>query len=348
MAMPQLSSKGRPASRRLLTLAVLAISTAGSASAAQAAEPVIGYAAGFLTDPFQAVLVQMSLAEAAKDGLKTLPASNANGDAAKQISDIHNLIAAGAQGLIINPTDSQAIVPALAFAAKKKVPVVAIDTAPASGVVAMVVRADNTRMGEEACQVIGKDLGGKGIVLSLMGDQATTNGRDRTTGFNTCLKANFPAIKLIQEPTNWKADRATTIAQTIVTSTPHLSAIYLQSDSVMLAGVLNVLKSKHKLHKVGEPGHITVVSIDGTPLALQRIRDGVLDAAVSQPLNLYVKYGVYYIHAAVNGKTFPPGPTDHGSTIVAKGTVKMDLLSAPVVTKANVDDQTLWGNQAKG
>jgi ribose transport system substrate-binding protein len=45
--------------------------------------------------------------------------------------------------LIINPADSQAIVPSLAFAASKTVPVVSIDIAPASGKLAMIVRADN-------------------------------------------------------------------------------------------------------------------------------------------------------------------------------------------------------------
>ncbi|MCB8883565.1 sugar ABC transporter substrate-binding protein [Acidisoma cellulosilytica] len=314
---------------------------------AQAAEPVLGYAAGFLTDPFQAVLVQQALATARAEGFHTLPATNANGDAGKQISDIHNLIATGAKVLIINPTDSEAIIPALAFAAKKKVPVVAIDTAPAGGSLAMVVRADNAAMGAQACQQIGKALGGQGIVLSLMGDQATTNGRDRTTGFNTCLKASYRNIKLIQEPTNWKADQATAIAQTIVTSTPKLSAIYMQSDSVMLAGVVNVLKTAHKLKPVGQPGHIVLVSIDGTPLALQDIRKDLLDSVVSQPLNLYIKYGVYYAKAALAGKTFAPGPTDHDSTIIAKGKIEMDLLTAPIVTKANVDDPSLWGNQTK-
>jgi ribose transport system substrate-binding protein len=307
----------------------------------------LGYSAGFLTDPFQAVLVQLSLEEAARSGLTALPAANANGDAAKQISDVHNLISTGAQALVINPTDSQAVIPALKFAEEKKVPVVAIDTAPAGGKLAMIVRADNSRMGETACKALGTALDGKGTVLSLMGDQATTNGRDRTTGFDNCLKASFPGIKLIEQPTNWKADRATSIAQTVVTSTPGLTAIYLQSDSVMLAGVLNVLKSAGKLHKVGEPGHIYVISIDGTPLGLQRLRDGVIDAVVSQPLNLYVKYGIAYAKAALEGKTFTAGATDHDSNIVLLGQNPMDMLPAPLVTKASVDDTNLWGNMAK-
>jgi len=339
--------------RKLTVLSLAAAAMLGLAGLAPKAVAAtqksftMGYSVGFLTDPFQAIEVDLTLAQAKQAGLKTLPVANANGDPAKQITDFHNLIAEGAKGIITVPTDSDAIVPALDYAYSKHVPVVAIDIGPAGGHAAMIVRADNVRMGEDACRVIGKQLDGKGTVLSMMGDQATTNGRDRTTGFADCMKKNYPAIKLIQRPTYWKADKATAVAQTVVTSTPGLSAIYMQSDSVMLAGVLNVLKSAGKLTKVGAPHHIMLVSIDGTPLALKAIREGLLDAVISQPLNLYVKYGVLYLEQAVDGKTFHPGPTNHDSHIVAYKGSMMDLLPAPIVTKANVDDPTLWGNHVK-
>ena len=333
-----------------LLFAGLVLGLAAVPPGARGAAPksfTMGYSVGFLTDPFQAIQVQLTLAAAHAAGLKTLPVTNANGDPAKQITDFHNLIAEGAQGIITVPTDSDAIVPALDYAYSKHVPVVGIDIGPAGGHAAMIVRADNVRMGEDACQLIGKALGGKGTVLSMMGDQATTNGRDRTTGFADCMKKDFPAIRLIQQPTYWKADKATAVAQTVVTSTPDLSAIYMQSDSVMLPGVLNVLKTSGKLTKVGAPHHIMLVSIDGTPLALKAIREGLLDAAISQPLNLYVKYGLEYLMQAVAGQTFQVGPTSHDSHIVAYKGSFMDLLPAPTVTKANVDDRSLWGNQVK-
>ncbi len=333
----------------LMAAATLAAAVISSEAGAQAPKPFkMGYSVGFLTDPFQAIQVDLTVAAAREAGLEVLPVANANGDAGRQITDFHNLISEGAKGLITVPTDSDAIVPALKFAAGRSIPVVAIDIAPAGGKVDMIVRADNTRMGEDACHLIGRQLGGKGTVLSMMGDQATTNGRDRTAGFAACMKADYPAIKLIQQPTYWKTDKATAVAQTVVTSTPDLAAIYMQSDSVMLAGVLNVLKSAGRLTKVGETHHIMLVSIDGTPLALQRIRDDLLDAAISQPLDLYVKYGLRYLQAAVAGQTFPAGPTDHDSRIVDYKGNPMDLLPAPTVTKANAADPALWGNKAKG
>ncbi len=50
----------------------------------------------------------------------------------------------------------------------------------------------------------------------------------------------------------------------------------------------------------------------------------------------------------MNGETFKPGPTDHGSHIVDFKGNPMDLLPAPTVTKENASDPALWGNKAKG
>ena len=307
----------------------------------------MGYSAGYLTDPFQSIEVNMTIAAAKKAGLRTLPVANANGDAGRQVTDIHNLIAAGAQGIIVVPTDSNAVAPAVAFASQKHVPVVSIDNGVAGGKVFMVVRSNSVQMGKEACEAIGKALGGKGIVLELQGDLATTAGRERTSGFESCMKSEFPGMKINSQPTNWKTEKAVAAAQTIVSSTPNLGAIYMQSDSVMLVGVLNVLKSAGKMTKVGAPKHIFLVTIDGTPMALKQVRAGYVDAVISQPVDLYVKYGLYYLQAAVAGKSFKAGPTDHDSKIVSDDGSLQDLLPAPVVTSANANDPALWGNAAK-
>ena len=224
-------------------------------------------------------------------------------------------------------------------------PVVAIDIGPAGGKAAMIVRADNIRMGEDACQEMGQALGGQGKVLSMMGDQATTNGRDRTTGFNECMKS-FPDIKVIEQPTYWKTDRATAAAQTVVTSTPDLGGIYMQSDAVMLAGVLNVLKSADRLTKVGEPNHIYLISIDGTPFALEEMREGLLDAAISQPLNLYVKHGLQYLQDAVAGKT-----SSSARPITTAGSRTSTATDGPAAGADRHQGERrrrpLWGNQVK-
>jgi ribose transport system substrate-binding protein len=332
---------------KLDRLVLLGIAMTVTAPAFGAENLTMGYSAGYLTDPFQSIEVNMTIAAAKEAGIVTLPVANANGDAGRQVTDIHNLIAAGAKGIIIVPTDSNAVAPAVEFASQKSVPVVSIDNGVAGGKVFMVVRSNSVQMGEAACDAIGKALGGKGVVLELQGDLATTAGRERTKGFETCMKSKFAGIKINAQPTNWKTEKAVAAAQTVISSTPDLGAIYMQSDSVMLAGVLNVLKNKEKLTKVGDDKHIFLVTIDGTPGALKQVRDGYLDAVISQPVDLYVKYGLYYLQAAVAGKSFKIGATDHNSEIVSDQGSLQDLLPAPVVTSVNASDPSLWGNAAK-
>jgi ABC-type sugar transport system substrate-binding protein len=226
------------------------------------------------------------------------------------------------------------------------VPVVTIDIGPDGGSVYAIVRADNVGMGEIACRDMAEAIGEEGTVLSLMGAQTSINGRERSDGFRECMK-DYPNITLIEEPTDWDAAKQAAALQTTLNANPDLAGIFQQSDYA-LSATLNVLTQAGRDAKVGEEGHIYNISIDATPQALQLVRDGALDAAISQPLDGYAKYGVQYLQDALDGKELKVGPTDHGSEIVEFNGNMMDLLPATLVKIDNVDDAALWGNQAEG
>jgi ribose transport system substrate-binding protein len=303
----------------------------------------VGYSESFLTDPFQVQLVKQLGDQATAQGVTLLPAVNANADAAKQSTDVQTLIGRGVKGLIIVPVDSKAIAPAIKQANAKNIPVVTVDLGADSGKIAMIVRADNVYMGKAACEYMGKALSGKGQVLNLQGDQATQNGQDRSKGFTDCMTAEFPGITVVSKPMNWKPEECATQTQTVV-STSQIDSIFEGSESVCLTSVQKVLTNQKKDAKVGEAGHVVTVGIDGSPAGLDAIRAGTMDAIISQPLDLYAKYGIQYIKEAMAGKTFTAGPTDHNSNIVKNGDSLEDQLPSPTITKANVDDKSLWGN----
>ncbi|MEO3854549.1 sugar ABC transporter substrate-binding protein [Acrocarpospora sp. B8E8] len=303
----------------------------------------VGYSESFLTDAFQVQLVKQLTDQAKAGGVNLLPAVNADGDAAKQNADITTLLGRGVKGLIVVPVDSKAVVPAITRANSKNVPVVSVDLGAEAGKIYMVVRADNVYMGKAACEYMGKQINGAGTVLDLQGDLATSNGQDRSKGFTTCMAEQFPGVKVISKPMNWKPDECATQAQTVL-STEKIDGVFMGSESVCLAGVQQTLRTQGKLTKVGEAGHIVSVGIDGSKAALDAVREGTLDAVISQPLDLYAKYGIQYIKDAMAGKAYQPGPTDHNSTIVQAGESLQDLLPSPTVTKENVDDASLWGN----
>jgi ribose transport system substrate-binding protein len=318
-----------------------AASDGGTASAAENVK--VGFS-NKASDQFVLTMQNLAVEELKGQGMDPLQPVSASTDPGKQISDIQNLVSAGAQAMVVVPQDSAAIKPALDFLASKKIPAVALDTAPAGAKVAMAVMADNVKMGEDGCEQMGKWLNGAGVVLSMQGDYRTSTGRERGEGFKNCMDEKFPDIEVIERPTYWQADKAAEVANTVLKTNREIDGVYMASDTVMLAPVLSALKSAGRDAKVGEDGHVYLISVDGSPFGLEQIRADKLDALLSQPLDLYAKYGASYLKEALDGATFQEGPTDHDSRIVTVDGNLTDLLPAPLVTKENASDPTLWGN----
>ncbi|MGC5051499.1 sugar ABC transporter substrate-binding protein [Micromonospora sp. DT48] len=280
--------------------------------------------------------------------------TNSQNDIANLISNTQTFISQGVQGVVMAPQDTAAIAPTLSQLDDRKIPVVTIDTRPDTGNVFMVVRADNRAYGIKACRFLGTKLGGTGKVVMLQGGLDSINGRDRTEAFNECMQQEFPDITVFGEATDWKADVAASKLQTRFASDPDVKGIYMQS-SFALSGTLQILKQRGLQVPPSDPKHVFVVSNDGIPEELKHIGDGLIDATVSQPADLYAKYGLEYVQAAIEGKTFQPGPTEHGSTIIqVRDGLLEDQLPAPLVTldgapiagepTVKYDDASLWGN----
>lgn len=166
------------------------------------------------------------------------------------------------------------------------------------------------------------------------------------------MKKSYPGVKVLGEATNWDGAVAAQKLQTDLTANPDIKGVYMES-SFALSGTLQVLKQKGLLVDPKDKKHVFIVSNDGIPEELKSIAEGKIDATVSQPADLYAKYALYYLKAAIDGKTFQPGKTDHDSNIIkVRDGVLEDQLSAPLVTadgatyggvpSVKSDDKSLW------
>lgn len=318
--------------------------TAGGGGGSGGGSGKVGATVPLLTSPFWQAYNNYVPTMAKDAGLDVLPTVNADNNTQKQITDINNLLNQGVKGLVVTPIDSAAIVAGLNQAERKGVPVVSVDVRPESGKVAMVVRADNKAYGSKACEVIGEKVK-QGKVIQIQGDLASINGRDRSEAFAACMKDKYPQIQVLEIPAEWKAEKAASGLESLLTANPDVKGIYMQAGGVYLAPTLQALERKGLKFPVGDPKHIVLVSNDGIPQELDAIRKGELDATVSQPADDYAKYGMYWLKKAMAGEKFKEGPTDHDSNVVeASPGILEDQLPAPIVTKDNVDDDALWGN----
>jgi len=331
---------------RALAFAAVAFALAacGHDGHASAGTPRVGVEVPLLTSPFWQAYENALAPSARAAGIDLLAPSNANGDTAKYLTDVRNFFTAGVDGLVLSPTDTAASVTVLDEAANMKIPVVTVDVAPDAGTVFMVVRADNRAYGTKACSFIAKHVpAGKSVVV-IEGDLTSINGRERTQAFSECM-LQVPHVGVLEVPAQWDALKAASGLEALLAAHRDVGGIYLEAGGVYLAPTISVLRRHGLLFPAGDPRHVVIVSNDGIPQELAAIRTGDIDATVSQPADLYAKYGMMYIKAALAGKTFTPGATTHGSRIVRlpQGMLE-DELPAPLVTRANVNDPKLWGN----
>lgn len=308
-----------------------------------ASAPVsVAFSQADLSDPSQQALLNQLRADAKSAGVAWAGTASADDDPDKQLADISSLLALNPSALIVAPVDTLAIVPAIENANAQNVPVISVDQAPEGGKTAMVVGADNVLMGAMACQEMGKLLNGTGTVLALQGDLTSASGYERQQGFDNCMKSDFPNIAINTQLTKWDLNTAVSEAKTVLSS-GKIDGIFWASDD-FFPGVSKVLQEFKMWVPAGQPGHVAIVGIGGNPVDLQAIGQGYQDATVSQPLNLYAKYGIYYAQNAVRGMTWQLGPTDHNSQIVMSQGSMEDALRATLVTKDNYGDPSLWGN----
>lgn len=230
-------------------------------------------------NPFRIAETKSIRDEAAKLGVKKLLVTNAQSQLGKQISDIQDMIAQGAQLLIVAPLNSDGLEPALQAAAAKKIPVLTIDrkiNATACKDYVAFLGSNFVEQGKRAADAMIKATGGKGKVAILLGSSGNNVTTDRTKGFVDQIKAKGSGIEIVAQQTGeFARDKGQQVTEQLIQSKPDITAIYAENDEMAL-GAVTALRSAGKT-----PGKdVKIVSIDGTRNAVQAIVDGSINAVI--------------------------------------------------------------------
>jgi ribose transport system substrate-binding protein len=230
-------------------------------------------------NPFRIAETQSIKDEAAKVGVKKLLVTNAQSQLSKQISDIQDMLAQGAQFLIVAPLNSDGLEPALQAAAARKVPVLTIDrkiNATACKDYLSFLGSNFVEQGRRAADAMIKATGGNAKVAILLGSSGNNVTTDRTNGFVDQIKAKAPGIQIVAQQTGeFARDKGQAVMEQLISSNPGITAVYAENDEMAL-GAVTALKSAGK-----NPGKdVKIVSIDGTRNAVQAIVDGTINAVI--------------------------------------------------------------------
>ena len=240
-------------------------------------------------------------AAAAKAGVKIV-FQNAQEDAQRQASQIESMIAQGVKGIIAIPWDIEAAVNDANVARSAGVAYVTMDQAPADlSAVDFHVGGDPCADGKAAGEFFAKQAGDKPYkLLELQGGLSNDNGIRRSKCLDEVL-AKYPNVTIVaQVPTDWKPEKALTGTENALQAHPDLNAVY-SPWNIGLQGVFSVLEKNGKLKKVGEQGHIDIVSIDGAPTGCQAVRDGLIDGDIATPIGAMAEAAVNAAVTVANG-----------------------------------------------
>ena len=196
-----------------------------------------------------------------------------NTDAAGQLEDVRNLIAAGVDAIIVNPVSPDAINDALAEAVEAGIVVVAVDM----GVTqegAYLMANDQEEYGYLGAKWLFEQVGGEGDIVYMRGIAGAQADTDRDNGFKRALE-EYPGITVVAETfTGW--DQATGAQQIndVINSGQNV-------DGVWTSGIDSIVVSA--LTTAGVEG-VPVVGADNSEFVNQLgTQEGLVGAAVTNP-----------------------------------------------------------------
>lgn len=252
--------------RKLLIIVVAALLGAGFAQ-------TIGLSVSTLNNPFFVQLRDGAQAAADELGLK-LVVTDAQDSVSNQISNIEDLLQSGVSVLIINATDSDAVVPAVMEANSRNIPVIAVDRGINGGTVAYFIASDNVAGGGLAGQYLCDKLGGKGNVVELEGIPGTSAARERGQGFNDYLTKSCPGLTVAARQTaNFNRAEGLTVMENILVAQPDIAAVFAHNDEMALGALQAIQASGRK---------ILVVGFDATDDAVAAVQACTMAATVAQ------------------------------------------------------------------
>ncbi|MBV7302404.1 D-ribose ABC transporter substrate-binding protein [Corynebacterium sp. TAE3-ERU2] len=203
-----------------------------------------------------------------------LSVQDASDDSATQINQLSNAVTSGAQVVIVNPTDSDAVVPAVESLNKAKIPVVALDRSASGGTVDSFVASDNVAGGKQAAELLADSINEEGEIIVLQGIAGSSASRDRGKGFSEGI-TQYPGIEVVaQQTADFDRTKGLNVATNLLQAHPNVKAIFAENDEMAL-GALEALGDR-----AGKD--VMVVGFDGTSDGLAAVADGRMVGTIAQ------------------------------------------------------------------
>lgn len=304
---------------RKITLALIA-GMMLAAPSAMADAIVIGHSQPNLGWPYIAAVTNALEAAAKKmDGVEVVTLS-ADGDIAKQSSDIGTLVNKKVDVLLVTSLDGNAVIPALKQAQAAGIPILAVSNEPAEAGQALLAGfsgPDDYVQGVIAGELLHDALGGTGNIAIIEGSPGQSTTLLRTQGLKDSLAKLGSKLTIVGSQTaDWNPVKAKEVAQAFLTAYgSDLKGVFAQDDNTGAAAA--------EVFKAAGRGDIKVVGTGGTINGLAAIKDGLMYGTMGQSPTTDAEQALKFAVMLAKGEALPE---------------KRNIIPMPKITSANVAD----------
>ena len=241
----------------------------------------VGFVISTQTNPFFVSLKDGAEAKAKELGVELIVLDSQD-DSAKAAANMEDLITRGVDLILVNPTDSDAIVNSVIDANEANIPVITVDRSSNGGEVLSYIASDNIAGGKMAGEFIIEKLDGKGKVVELEGIAGTNAARERGEGFNESIKDSELEV-VAKQTADFDRVKGLEVMENILQSQPEIDAVFAHNDEMAL-GALEAIKASNR--------DIIVVGFDATDDAVASVEAGDMAATVAQQPELIGEIGI--------------------------------------------------------
>lgn len=278
----------------LISISLVACGTGDKGKTDEGGEDkfTVGFVVSTQTNPFFVSLKDRASAKAKELGIELIVLDSQD-DAAKELANMEDLITRKVDLILVNPTDSDAIVNSVIAANEADIPVITVDRASNGGEVLSYIASDNIAGGIMAGEFILEQIGETGKVVELEGIPGTNAAKERGEGFNKAI-ADSDLEVVAKQTANFDRQEGLEVMENILQSQPEINAVFAHNDEMAL-GALEAIKASNR--------DIIIVGFDATDDAVKAVEDGTLAATVAQQPELIGSMGVEAAYKVLKGET---------------------------------------------
>ncbi|MDM0496215.1 ribose ABC transporter substrate-binding protein RbsB [Clostridium perfringens] len=259
-------------------------------------KPKIGMVLSTLNNPFFVNMKDGAEKEAEKLGYDLVVLDSQN-DPAKERANVEDLVQLGVVALLINPTDSDAVVKTVEVANKSNIPVITLDRQANGGKITSHIASDNIKGGEMAAEYVldkFKDEKGPINVVEIQGIPGASATRDRGEGFHNIMdknnKFNFVSI----QAADFDRQKGLQVMENIIQANPNIQVVFAHNDEMAL-GAVKAIKASGI--------NALVIGFDGNDDAKDSIDANEMTATIAQQPDLIGALGVELANKIYNGES---------------------------------------------